>query len=97
MAIFSLKKINGFVSKTQNRVGCPCDYGKVAKKLKPLVHYALACGLPSLTGLLSADSQSLERLAIGHMLPRVGAQSPTVKNFASPYPLVLQTRYIRRG
>ena len=34
----------------------------------------LRCGMwvTLSAGLLSADSQSLERLAIGHMLPRVG-------------------------
>jgi len=63
--------------------------GKVAEGLPYLAHCVAACGLPSLTGLLSADSQSLERLTIGHMLPMLKAQSPAVKNFASPYPPVL--------
>ena len=62
-----------------------------------LAHCVVVCGLPFLTGLLAADSQSLERLAIGHMPHMLGAYRPTVKTFASPYPLMLQSRYIWRG
>ena len=56
MPIFISKKINGFVSKTQNRVGCPLDLQAIEASLREMQQ-----AFPKINALLQSrrDKRSL--------------------------------------